>query len=73
MDPQLRDKLNESVWLAQSLLDLLEQDVDGMGLCVKGEILDEYRKAADMARDKAASVKRRLIRLQAEAEQRLGM
>lgn len=73
MQPQLRDKLNESVRLAQSLLSLLEQDVDDMGLCVKGEILDEYRKAADMARDKVMSVKRRLIRLQAEEEQRLGM
>lgn len=73
MEPQLQEKLNESVRLTQNLLSLLEQDVDNMGLCVKGEILDEYRKAADMARDKIMSVKRRLIRLQAEGEQRLGM
>lgn len=59
--------LDDSLHTVKNLLDLLEQDEADMAHCVTGEILQEYRKATSMAREKVLKIKRRLLQLQ-EAE-----
>lgn len=66
MDPQLNAALNESAALLQSLLKQLEREKDEMPLCVRGEILEEYLKATELAVKKAGQAKHRLLQLQSE-------
>lgn len=68
MDPQLNSALNESAALLQNLIRQLELEKDEMPLCVRGEILEEYLKATELAAKKANKMKRRLLQLQAELQ-----
>ena len=61
----------ESMELIERLLTLLQQDQDDIRACLRGDVLTEYLKATNKAKDVIEDVKKQLSYLQ--SEQTLGM
>ncbi|MCX4372510.1 MAG: hypothetical protein OSJ58_11925 [Dysosmobacter sp.] len=64
MDPQLLKTLQECVSLTNRLLELLEQDREGIRDCVSGELLAEYLRGTEEARNMARSIRSEVRNLQ---------
>lgn len=63
MDFNWNRAMEECVYLANKLCTGLGQDRDQIQRCLRGEILDEYLKASELAAEKAAKIKRGLLQL----------
>lgn len=64
MDPQLLKTLQECAALTNKLLDLLEQDREGIRGCIGGELLEEYLRGTDEAEKMTRAIRSEVRNLQ---------
>ena len=64
MDPQLLKTLQECAALTNKLLELLEQDREGIRGCISGDLLAEYLRGTDEAEKTTRSIRSEVRDLQ---------
>ncbi len=66
MDPLVQQKHEECMRLIRQLDSAIEQDQEEMRQCVRGELVGEYCRSMDQAREMLCRIKKTLIILQSE-------
>ncbi len=64
MEPVVFPEMDKSLEVIDKLLSMMDEDMDDMSVCIRGELIDEYLAAVGQAKELLYRIRDNLIMLQ---------